>query len=588
MKAKKLNAQNSKFKKSLSTFYSALFFAKDISGVTSKRFRAFLSGKIMKLFATVVKSIANTSSRFFGIALLTFGAAVMIMHMARYYLGEILAVSIPTAITAGVFMLLSVPFLISKQPVAIAFQKNRITDFILFEFFALNRMTKNDSVRTLHPAFGLFLGLIPAVCAYFFPLRYVVIAIAAVLFWSVSMISPEFPIMFSLLLLPYLNIIPFSGELLALISIVAFISFARKVLIGKRVYALELSGILMLVFALLIVIFAFADGSLLSKKNAIILASLILAYIPLSNIIVNRRLAICAVNAIVVSMLPVAIGSIAEYLIAVFTRAHAPSTFFFSDSASLAAFLMVAALFTAFFVVERTQNSIKALYTVLLGIYIAAIITTECVPVIVVLLLLFPAYLVIRSLSIPRELLLLIAFLPIGIFFIPDAILTRVSSFFFAMPDLVAIKAELYESLLLFRDNIFIGVGADAVTDAGISYGGTSISWLLCNFGIFATILLLVVFLIRMRQFSVFSIYRSSSNVSNFISMGNLAAFALVVLGMFYNIFSGIEVFYLFISAIGVSSAAIRISKRDHDDRLGYYGDQSSIDSSAVDVLLRH
>ena len=86
----------------------------------------------------------------------------------------------------------------------------------------------------------------------------------------------------------------------------------------------------------------------------------------------------------------------------------------------------------------------------------------------------------------------------------------------------------------------------------------------------------------------MYSIYRSSSNVSNFISMGNLAAFSLVALGVFHNIFADLEVVYLFITAIGVSSAAIRISKRDHDDRLSYYGDQRSTDSSAVDVLLRH
>ena len=588
MKVKKISERTAKFKKSLADFYNALFFARDISGISSSRFRAFLGGRVMKLVGAIIKFISSTSSRFFGLALVFFGGASLIMHLAKYYLGAVSSISISTAVVSGVIMLLAVPFLISKQPIGIVFEKNKITDFILFEFFAFNRMRKNSTVKTLHPAFGLLLGLIPTVFAYFFPLRYVVLVIVAILFLSVSLISPEFPILSSLLLLPYLDVIPYSGELLAIISIIAFVSFSRKVLVGKRVYSLELSGVVLLVFAVLITVLAFVDGSPLSEKNALILASLILAYIPLSNMIVNRRLAICAVNAIVISMIPIAIGAIIDYLVAIFKGAHAPADFLFSSSECLAAFLMIAALFTAFFVVERSQHSVKALYTVLLGIYVAAIITTECVPAILALLLIFPAYIVIRSLSIPRELLLILAFLPMGIFFLSDAILTRISSFFFAMPDLVKMKAELYESLLLFRDNIFLGIGADSVTADGVGYGGNSISWLLCNFGVFAAALLLIVFLIRMRQFTVFSIYRSSSNVSNFISMGNLAAFVLVVFGMFYNVFADVGIFYLFISAIGVSSAAIRISKREHDDRLGYYGDQRSIDSSAVDVLLRH
>ena len=588
MKTKKNKARISNLKKIRARFYSALFSAKEISGITSKRFRAFRGGKAMKLFAKISSSVANTSSRFFGFASLTFGTVVLLMHLARYYLGTISAVSLTTAAVAAAFMLISVPFLIVKKPVGIALQENKITDFIVFEFFAFNPMSKNDSVWTLPPFVGIFLGLIPAVFAYFFPLRYVVLGIAAVIFLSASMISPEFPIMFSLVFLPYVGLVPRSAELIAIISVVAFISFARKVLIGKRVFSLDLSGVLLLVFAILTVVFSFIDGSLLSQKNSLVLASIILAYIPLSNMIVNRRLAICAVNAVTVSMIPVALGAIADYLIDLFKGEHAPADFIFGSSESLAAFLLVAALFTAFFVVERSQNSTKALYTLLLGIYVAAIITTECVPVVLVVLLFFPAYLIIKSFVIPRELLLIIALLPSAIFFLPYTVLEKISTFFFAMPNLVAIKAELYKSLLLFRDNIILGLGQDSVTDAGIGYAGTAVSWLLCDFGIIAAAVLVLVFLIRLRQFTVYSIYRSSSNVSNFISMGNLAAFALVALGVFHNIFSDYEVVYLFITAIGVSSAAIRISKRDHDDRLSYYGDQRSTDSSAVDVLLRH
>ena len=144
MKTKKNKAWVSKLKKNSARFYSVLFSAKEISGITSKRFRAFRGGKVMKLVAKISSSVANTSSRFFGFASLSFGAVVLLMHLARFYLGTISAVSLTTAAVAVAFMLFAVPFLIVKNPVGIAFQKNKITNFIIFEFFAFKSVNKLD------------------------------------------------------------------------------------------------------------------------------------------------------------------------------------------------------------------------------------------------------------------------------------------------------------------------------------------------------------------------------------------------------------------------------------------------------------
>ncbi len=587
-KKKKIKGNKRDAREKISKVNNFLFFAKDISGVTSKRFRAFLNGKVMRIFTRIAKTISNTASRFFGVAMLTFGLAAILINLVKYYFKFTAEINIPHLIIAGVFVLLSVPFLISELPVAEAFQKNKVTDFILFEFFALNRATRNESIHTLHPLFGIILGAIPAVCAYFFPLEFVVLGIIGVLFFAISMISPEFPILFSLVTLPYLDLVPYSGEILALVSLLAFFSFARKVLIGKRVYSFELCDVLLIAFAVMIVVSSLVHGAILSERNAFILASFILAYIPLSNIIVNRRLAICAVNAIIVSMLPVAVGAIADYAISILKGAHAPADFIFGNSAVLAAFLLCAVVLTGFFIIERTHNGIKALYMAVLGIYLAALIATECVPVILVLLLAFPAYLVIRSLSLPRELLLFIAALPCAIFFLPDAVLENISQSFFAMPDFLEIKADITASFILFKRHIFFGIHPENEAAAGAIYGGNSVSWLLCSFGVFAAAVFFVGMIFRLRRNTVYSIYRSSSNVSHFVSMGNLAAFGLVTLGMIYNVFSDPGVFYMFFATMGISAAALRISKRDHDDRLGYYGDQSSMDSSAIDVIVRY
>ena len=125
-KTKRTESTLAKFKKRSARFCNVIFSAKEISGITSKRFRAFRSGRAMKLFAKLASSVANTSSRFFGFASLSFGVIVLLMHLARYYLETISAISITTSAVAAAFILLSVPFLISSQPIGILFQKNKV------------------------------------------------------------------------------------------------------------------------------------------------------------------------------------------------------------------------------------------------------------------------------------------------------------------------------------------------------------------------------------------------------------------------------------------------------------------------------
>ena len=66
--------------------------------------------------------------------------------------------------------------------------------------------------------------------------------------------------------------------------------------------------------------------------------------------------------------------------------------------------------------------------------------------------------------------------------------------------------------------------------------------------------------------------------------MSGAAIVALLAFGAFDYILSDVTVLYLFITLLALSSAVLRSARRENDDRLGYYGDSSSSDSSALDV----
>jgi hypothetical protein len=61
----------------------------------------------------------------------------------------------------------------------------------------------------------------------------------------------------------------------------------------------------------------------------------------------------------------------------------------------------------------------------------------------------------------------------------------------------------------------------------------------------------------------------------------------LLSAGLTEYIWSDVTVYYLFWCILGLGSAALRIAKREHDDKVMYYGDLASVDSSVLDVKIR-
>ena len=68
--------------------------------------------------------------------------------------------------------------------------------------------------------------------------------------------------------------------------------------------------------------------------------------------------------------------------------------------------------------------------------------------------------------------------------------------------------------------------------------------------------------------------------------MTALVTVALLIYGAFTNIFENAAVFYLFWAMFGICTSSLKTAKREYDDRLGYYGDLGSAESSAIDVSI--
>ncbi|MBQ8689794.1 MAG: hypothetical protein IJ515_05470 [Clostridia bacterium] len=566
-------------KREISPFYSTIFFSKRMDGLSPRRARAFMSGGISRALESASRSIAYSSTRAYGSAFLAFGIVSLLLHLVKLYFvnrGE--SVSLSSLIISAVFALISIPLLLSEKPLCRAIQDFAFTDYIFFEFFAIKRMNEHDRVKGLPIIAGVTAGIVPAIVSVFLGVEPVVLIIFGIVFFVLSFVSPEFPLMFLLLTTPYLSIVPYSDVVFITISALAVLSFFRKVLLGKRYYVFGISDIMILLFSVVILIAEIVNGQDGYLLRTVALIAVTLMYIPAANIIVNRRLADCAENAVIFSALPISLYAIIQYIVG---GASSPATAFMPSSTALALFLSVAAVFIIFALQDMKRSVQSAIYAAMLCLCLLAIIATECVFVPFILLVCSAAYPIIMNRWLPNELLLPFLAIPIALYFIPDAALAYVSEKLSLDVALADMDNKLFESFDIFIHNAFIGVGAKGVNSFDTLFG------IVCRFGVFAFAILAIALVVRLRQISVYSKFTVSSSLVNLCGLSTLAIFAMLAFGWFFDIFSSVSLYCLFSVLFGMNTAALRISKHEYDDRVYYYGDQRSFDSSDATITLR-
>ena len=146
---------------------------------------------------------------------------------------------------------------------------------------------------------------------------------------------------------------------------------------------------------------------------------------------------------------------------------------------------------------------------------------------------------------------------------------------------LFAPLANIKEAFSSWLDNFWFGIGDVSAFESNLLIAVAQKS------GIFVLLILVFVIVLRLVHISEYSSFVSDSQTKIMTRMSALAVFAIICFGAFANVFSDITIYYLFLSVFGVLSATLRIAKKEADDRLEYYGDARSADSSIIDIRLR-
>ena len=534
---------------------------------------SLLHGRVAKILNFIGRALAYTQARAYGCFMLSFGLATMLMNIAEVYFTETSHIPVSTLVICASLMILSIPLLVFERPMCIAMQDFPLTDKLFFEFLSIKRMRRSIAHVGVHPIAAFILGIIPAGLAYLFSVESVLVVLVLLIVVNIAFTTPEFSVLLSLLFLPYIMYFEPSGFIVALISLVTLLSFVIKVIVGKRVFHFSIYDVLFFLFTLSVLIFGLLSGA--ETKEMLVTAAILLAYFPISNLIVNRRLAECAEKAVIISAIPMLIVAIVESIV---ERDLSPEALF-DSSASLTAFMLVSAVVTFVYTFEKTHGGENAFCSALFVLEFAIIVISMRPESILAILISAIAYLLLKSRQIPSDTLIILLILPYALLFLPGAWLDAVSDVFKLEVPLSETVGAYRELLVEFFDNVWVGgsgIGEVSGTNTliGLGYG----------FGIFSVLLFALLVLIRMRHVSYFRTYMRNSPLG---ATGNMAALSIVSLlsyGAFYNLFSDRSVLALLVAVFAVSAAALRTAKKEYDDRMGYYGDSSSSESSAIDV----
>ena len=570
-----------------SNFNEKLFSSGEISSIGTVGTMRLLRGGVARFLNFLGRSLAYSSTRSYGCFLISFGFLSLVLQLGEYYFKAAPNVPISSLAVSLILALVAIPLLVFSKPMCVAVQDFYLTDKLLFDFLSIKRMHRNTEQATVSPILAMFLGFIPATVGFFLSVEWVIIAIFVAVIVILAFVSPEFSMILTIISLPYLSLLPHPVLSLCSLSVMTFISFAMKVVIGKRTFYFDIySAIIFLIMILAVISGAMGLGGD-SLKNSFVFIALVLGYFPISNIIINRRLADSAVNAVIISAIPVAILSLIEF-IAELSNAPSYSTpgvsALFSSPSSLSAFLLVSAILTLAFAFEKKKSAKKVFYGAVFVFELSVLCLIMRPDVWLAGIFALLAYSIIKSRRLPMDVLILLVASSHLIYLISESTLDTVFGYFGITPLFSERLSSCGLLIDLFSDNLWLGVGIGSVSSGGGVYN--NLLGIGASLGILVLALFCLMLVLRFRHLSYYRHYMRNSLVSVTGDMTAVALIALLSVGVFEFIFADLAVLYIFITVFAISTASLRTARRENDDRLGYYGDSSSSDSSALDISI--
>ncbi len=528
-----------------------------------------------------------------GVALIIFGLFSLLSYFVSAQLPMVpYTTDSGTLVCAILWIALSVPLLLSRVSLVAFFERSFIVSGVLFDFFGLRR-SGDTKVKPAKARFGIILGVVLGLLGFLVsPVTVSVILLSAGLFVLV-LSTPEFGLSLVIFLLPFLFVFEHPTIVLCAAIIICYISYLRKLALGKRSFRFRPSDLFVLLFGMFYLgggIFSFATGSI-SYESALAYFCIISVYFLVSNLMTNKRTVDTVVRALVVSSFIVAVLGIIQggtgYVVADWLDTSAYQyisgrvTSSFENPNVLASYLILVIPFALVYTFERGSFGGKNIFNALtLLCLIGALVLTWSRGAwvgICVGLLMLGMFLFRRS---PKLVVAIFAGIPNLLLFAPESVWSRISSIFSFLGNSVdsSISYRLTvwrDSLHLFFDHALggVGVGSAAFSEAYLEYASIGAESALhshnlflqigIELGAFALILFLLVLVYTYRSCYSIEFAANQSRMRGVCLASFCSMTALLVNGMTDYVWYNYRICFLFWLVLGICNATYRIATEE-------------------------
>ncbi len=573
------------------------FISVDVSGSVTTGSNNRIYNGITLGIKRLVSLFGYTTLRAWGTFLLALGLMSVVLNLSvGYASGSGFDMSV--VIVGAVVSIIGILLIPIDRPASLAFSEFAMTDYIFFEFFGLRRARKKEDAKGIPFAIFLLAGIALGTLSLAVPLWVIVAAIGVPVYLILAFSSPEFSFFVTFLALPYLSFLEDTPLVLSVLVVVGTLSFARKVFVGKRVYHIEQYDILILLFLLPVLISGIFKGGAESFRGSLMTVVFAMCYVLSSSLVTNRRLADRMAFTVVLSAVPMSVYVIVETVLTIShegVKGFRGTSGSFAASGDLAAFLLIAGIFAVYIVASTSHTGVSLIYLGLFAVIQAALVCSFCVWAFVAQAIAVLAYGVLKLRKFSRVILIILCLAPYSIMFLPESWF----SFLGGVPmssgaGIGEFFAEWQISLRMFADNLIIGIGVGSENfgmalgkyevDTVFADSGSFLLGIGLESGIFALLLFAAIFAVLLRHRANYRHYVKHSSVKNFAIFSMVVLVTLIVFGAFECLWDDPVTGYLFWCTLGGCTSALRISKRDFDEGLGYFSDVRSSDSSEVDI----
>lgn len=278
--------------------------------------RQFERSFLMRMFSACVSNLVNIPGRVLGAFGLTWGAYVILINLIKRFALLVEVEGNADLLVGIVAFLASIPLLFTDKSICRMSKESRFVFAVLTKIFGIPDESfkisrKKKSTQSGAVILGILLGLI----TYFVSPLHMILGALSFIAFVLIFSYPEGGVLISIALSPLLGLFEHSSIILAVFVLLTAVSYFFKVLRGKRVFKVGVSG--MCVYAFMAVIFfsGFAPGEADTMPNSLLCCSLMLIYPLIVNLMKSRRWLHACVASFAVPAAIVAVIGFAQYML---------------------------------------------------------------------------------------------------------------------------------------------------------------------------------------------------------------------------------------------------------------------------------